>query len=587
MRGTAAAPGIAVGPARVLEDLSAPVEERDIGPAGAAAEAERFQAALSRTREELIELQEATRRDLGEHEADIFSVQLMVLEDPLVVDRTVEAISTEHKNAEFLFCRHVKEVSDRLEGLADAFFADRAVDLLDVKRRVLRHLTGDRETALPGRPGILIGRELTPSEAVNLDPEVVLGIATELGGVTSHATIMARARGIPAVVGIRDLEKLAFSGDTVAVDGISGRVTVNPTRPMLEKLRHRRRAYARLQRQRARLAGQEACTRDGHRVVLAANMELPDELEFIRSRGAEGVGLFRTEFFFMRHQRMPTEDEQYEVYRGIVEGLPGFDTVIRVMDVGGDKFASYLGLPRERNPYLGMRGIRYLLAHPDTFRTQLRALLRAAVHGPVKILFPMLSSVDEFMAARAHVKAAAAALRRRGEKFDPRPSLGVMIEVPSAVLLAEEFARRADFLSIGSNDLIQYLLAIDRDHDTLGHLFQPLHPAVLRAIAKVVEAGHAHERWVAICGEMAGDPRALPLLLGFGIDRFSVSPSMVPEIKQAVRSVSFEDCRRLAADALECHSPHEVRSLVEERLGSEYSSLLKLAENGANGNGAG
>lgn len=572
-----------MGRVRLLEEANPSVEERTLAAGAVGAEVRRFRAALDRAHREIEDLRRSTARDVGEDEAGIFDVQLMILEDPLIVDRTLEAIRAEHKNAEFLFFRHVGEVAAKIEKLPDNYFSERATDLHDVKRRILRHLTGAGAVgSLPS--GILFGRELTPSEAVQLDPERVHAFATELGGLTSHASIMARARGIPAVVGAKHLIESVRPGDLVVVDGISGHVVVHPTEKMVTRFRMRRRAFLRLQKRREKLVTEPAQTRDGHRIALSANMELPEERDFVLDRGADGVGLFRTEFFFMVKRRAPTEEEQLSVYRRIMDGFGDLPVIIRVLDVGGDKVASYLGLPRERNPYLGMRGIRYLLAHPDVLTTQLRALLRAAAGRRARILFPMVSSVDEFVEAKRHTRGVIDSLKRRRIPHDSEPELGAMIEVPSAAIQADELAREADFFSIGSNDLIQYLLAIDRDHETLGYLYQPLHPAVLRTVAGVIQAGHRHRREVGVCGEMAGQPMAVPILLGLGVDRLSVSPYMLPEVKQTIRVLRFADCRRVAEEALRCSSARAVADLIQGSLGSRYSTMLKLSQDtGFNG----
>jgi len=578
LHGVAAAPGIAVGPARRIEDPLSQIEERRVPPSRVEEEIERFRAALSRAREELLALREATREDVDEESARIFDVQLMVLEDPLAVDRTEEAIREEGKNAEFLFRRHVLEISERLEGLSDGYFSDRAVDLRDVKRRVLRHLSGGGEEPTRRR-GVLVGRELAPSDAVHLDPRRVLGIATETGGRTSHVAIMARARGIPAVMGVKGLSEGVAEGETLAVDGFRGTVTVNPSPEVLSRFRDRQQAHRTLKRRQAKLKTVPAHTRDGHRVRLAANMEMPAELPMLLERGAEGIGLFRTEFFFMWSRRAPTEDEQVGVYREILEAMGEAEVVIRVLDLGGEKTASYLGIPGERNPFMGMRGVRFLLHHPDLFQAQLRAILRAGVGGRARILFPMVSSVEEFEALRTMVQKAAASLRRRRVSFDEGPSLGVMIEVPSAVWMAEELAARADFLSVGSNDLIQYLLAIDRDNQDLLHLYQPHHPAVLRAFRTAVEAAHRHGKRISICGEMAGDPLSVPFLVGLGFDELSVSSSLLPTVKQTLLSLDLGDCRSLVEDALGCSESGEVNRLAAQRLGTRFSDLLAQVQN--------
>ncbi len=585
----AAAPGVAVGPALRLEDPERAVEERSLAVEEVEAEVDRFSAALDRAQAELSDLREATLLDLGEDQAKIFDVQLMVLEDPLAVDRTIAAIRSERKNAEFLFRRHVMEMTEGLQKLSDSYFSERAVDLLDVKRRVLRHLSGDEGgIAVSERRGVLVGREIAPSEAVLLDPEKVLGFVTDAGGTTGHAAIMARARGIPAVVGVKGISEAVRDGDTVALDGFGGLVELNPTPATLARFSDRKRAFESLQEQHESLAGLPAETVDGHRVTLSANMEMPAELPYIRKRGAEGIGLFRTEFFFMWQRRAPSEDEQVRVYREVLEAVEPETVVIRALDVGGDKIASYMGVIRERNPFLGMRGIRYLVAHPVLFRIQLRAILRAAAGRRARILFPMVSSLQEFHYARDLTRSAMASLRRRNVPFDAEPELGVMVEVPSAVMMADELAAEADFLSVGSNDLIQYLLAIDRDNEALVHLYQPNHPAVLRALRDTVEAAHRHGKWVSICGEMAGDMLSVPLLVGLGFDRLSVSPYLVPEVKQTIRSLNYAECRRLAEDALACREAAEVNALIDERLGSRFSDLLTLTrETDGRGGGAG
>lgn len=577
-QGVPAAPGIAVGPARCIHDPVGQVAERSIPATRIEAEVIRFREALSRARAELVDLRKTTRRDLDEETARIFDVQIAVLRDPMAVDRTEEAIRSERKNAEFLFRRHMVEMRDNLKALSDSYFSERAVDLVDVKQRVLRHLSGDVAT-VSHRKGVLLARELAPSEAVMLDPSRVLGFATDLGGTTSHASIMARARGIPAVVGVSGLTEGVADGEVVALDGFRGTIEVNPSAKSLQQLKSRQRAFSRLEKRHAKLAELPAETGDGHRIRLSANMELPAELDYILSRGAEGIGLFRTEFFFMETHRAPTEDEQYRVYRDLLRRAGNAGVVIRALDVGGDKVASYLGLVKERNPFFGMRGIRYLVEHPVLFMTQLKAILRAGVHGKARILFPMVSSVGEIHEIRKLVRRAVRSLKRARHRHDAVPELGAMIEVPSAVMMADEIAAVADFLSVGSNDLTQYMLAVSRDNQALQDLYQPLHPAVLRALKLTVDAGHRHGKPVSICGEMAGEPLAIPILLGLGFDQLSVSPYLIPDVKQTIRAVNQAECQELAEKALNCHGAAEVEGLILERMGSRFSDLLSLIQN--------
>ena len=577
LRGIPASPGIAVGTVRRVEDPLIDIEERTISERDVELEVSRFHTAIEKARAELTELRESTRRDLDEEMARIFDVQLQILEDPMAVDRTLTAIRREHRNAAFLFRRHMLEAGEELRSRSDAFFLERGVDLIDVKQRVLRHLLG---FAPPSRQkgGVLVARQLTPSEAVLLDPEVVSGFATETGGATGHVAVMARARGIPAVVGVTGLMEAVEEGDTVALDGLRGLVEIEPMPATIERMRARKRAFARLEKKHARLAGALSETLDGRRVRLAANMEVPEELDYILERGADGIGLFRTEFFFMVRHRAPSEDEQVEVYTRILERVKPKHVVIRALDVGGDKMASYLGVPKEHNPLLGMRGIRYLVAHPRLFTSQIRAILRAGVAGKARILLPMVSSLHEFEQSRVLMEEAMASLRRRRIPHDEKPLLGAMIEVPSAVMMADELAEAADYLSVGSNDLIQYLLAIDRDDGALHDLYQPHHPAVLRALRRTVEAAHQHGKPVTICGEMAGHPLSTPLLIGLGFDELSVSPYMLPDVKQAIRSVRYTDCRVLAEEALACRHPEEVSNLIRHRLGTHFSDVLELIQ---------
>ena len=577
MRGIPTSPGIAIGTARRVEDPLIDIEERTITEREVESEIAGFQKALEKARSELAELRENTRRDLDEDMARIFDVQLQILEDPMAVDRTLHAIRKERRNAAFLFRRHMLEAGEEMRSRSDAFFLERGIDLLDVKQRVLRHLLGFVAPSQQ-KGGVLVARELTPSEAVLLDPETVTGFATEAGGATGHVAVMARARGIPAVVGVSGLMEAVEDGDTIALDGLRGLVEIGPLPATIERMRARKRAYTRLEKKHARLAGALSETLDGHRVRLAANMEVPEELDYILARGADGIGLFRTEFFFMVQHRAPSEDEQVEVYTRILERVKPRHVVIRALDVGGDKMASYLGVPKEHNPLLGLRGIRYLVAHPKLFSMQLRAILRAGVVGKARILLPMVSSVEEFEISRGLMREAMASLRRRRVPYDDAPELGVMIEVPSAVMMADELAAEADYFSVGSNDLIQYMLAIDRDDGALHDLYQPHHPAVLRALRRAVEAAHRYGKPITICGEMAGHPLSTPLLIGLGFDELSVSPYMLPDVKQAIRSVRYTDCRVLAEEALACRHPEQVSELIRRRLGTHFSDVLELIQ---------
>lgn len=552
-----------MGCAVPLESSALEVVERTIGKDEIGAEVERFRLAVLEARRDLELLRKTTADTLGEENAAIFDVHLSILSDPMGYDDTVRDICAEKRNAEYIYRRNLSRVAESLEKQGDPFFGERAQDIRDVKRRVIRHLlNADTLRTAEGNPGVLVAHEIIPSEAAMLDPTRVLGLAVDVGGRTSHAAIMARSRGIPAVVGLKHLSTEVRAGDIVILDGLRGWVVVNPRPDTFEAYRRRQARHQEAERRCAAVAGLPAVTLDGRAITLAANMEMPEETDLVLRRGATGVGLFRTEFFFMRQHRFPTEDEQYVAYRAVAEKMAPHPVIIRTLDVGGDKFSSYLGTSREDNPFLGMRGIRFLGEQRDLFRTQLRAAYRASAHGRVKILLPMVSGLEELRAARHLCAEVTAELRGGGVPFDPAVELGVMVEVPSAVILSDVMAREAEFFSIGSNDLIQYTLAVDRASTRVAHLYQPFHPAVLRSIRRTVEAAHRVGRWVGICGEMAGDPTATVLLVGLGLDELSVGAFLLPEVKQVIRGVRYADAAAWAAQAVAMTTAAEVQSLM-------------------------
>ena len=564
-QGVAASPGIAVATACRFEPDEIEVEEKALAAADVAAEVDRFRRAMGEARTELVALRQATAEMIGEEQAAIFDAHLSMLDDPMGLDETIRDIGTERKNAAWLYRRNMRRIAETLEQNGDDYFSERAQDIRDVKRRVLRRIldTGTARTPCAAGTGVLVAHELSPSEAAQLSPAHCLGLAVNIGGRTSHAAIMARSRGIPAVVGLKILHAAVRVGDTLIVDGSAGRVVVNPRPDTLAEYRHRADRYRETQESWKELEKLPAMTRDGRSITLAANVELPEEADFVISRGAMGIGLFRTEFFLMRYHRFPPEEVQYTAYRAVVEKMAPHPVIIRTLDVGGDKFASYLGTASEDNPFLGMRGIRFLNDHRELFHGQIRAAYRASAHGRVKILLPMVSGLEEIRAARGLCRQVMEELSVAGIPFDPGVELGIMIEVPSAVVLADLMAREADFFSIGSNDLIQYTLAVDRGSASVAHLYEPLHPAVLRSIHQVVQAAHACGRWVGLCGEMGGDPTAVVLLVGLGLDEFSVGASMLPEVKRIIREIDAGEARGWAARVLELSTATEVRAFME------------------------
>jgi phosphotransferase system enzyme I (PtsI) len=568
LTGIGVSPGVAMGQVHLMPSDELQVQETTVPPDRVEAEVEGFRRALERARQELVQIRDGIAVELGPDEALIYEAQIMLVDDPDARRAVEGAIRGEHRNAAFLFCRHISEVAGRVQMRAkEDYLRERLADLLDVERRVLDHLLGRQRHAVHlEQPAIVVAHDLLPSDTAQFDPSLVLGIATDVGGRTSHSAIVARSRGIPAVVGLRHLTRMVKDGDRVVVDGYRGEVEVNPDEPSVAAYQTRRARFEAQGLSLAALRDAPAATPDGHVIELSANIELPAEVDQVVAAGAEGVGLFRTEFFYLDRASLPSEDEQLRAYRLVAERVAPRPVIIRTMDLGGDKVASYLGTLHETNPFLGWRGIRFALHHPEVFRTQLRAIYRASVGGNVRMMFPMVSSLEELRRANELCQEARVALERAGLPFDRELQVGVMIETPAAVWVADWLAREAQFFSIGTNDLIQYTLAMDRGNERVAHLYEPLDPAVLRAIQRTIEAGRAANRWVGVCGEMAGDPRLAVVLLGLGASELSVAIPDLQRVKAAVRSVPASLAREVAVEALGLPSAREVRALVRARV---------------------
>jgi phosphotransferase system enzyme I (PtsI) len=575
LRGVAASPGIAVGKVYILELEELHIKERDLSPQEIEPELARFKAALSVTREEIEQVRATINEELGSEQAKVFDAHLQILDDVEAVGETVRVIREEGKNAEFAYRRTLSKIAEGFDALEEEHFRSTAADVRDVKRRVIRHLLGKPRRSLGeiGGQVILVARDLTPSEAAFLNQDTVLGIATDSGGRTSHAAIMARARGIPAVVGLKYVTLHVKQGDTAAVDGNRGLVEVHPDDQALKDYTKRRSQFLELEGALLNTRELPAVTPDGRQIELSANIEMPEEAQLALDRGARGVGLFRTEFFYMKSARLPSEEEQYQAYRKVAELLHPYPVIIRTVDVGGDKFASYLGTEKENNPFLGWRGIRFSLERTEIFKIQLRAIFRAAAVGNVKLMFPMISSLDELRQANAICKEVKDELRAKRVPFGENCEVGIMAETPAAVFIADSLAREADFFSIGTNDLIQYTLAVDRGNEKIAHLYEPLHPAILRSIKTLVDTGHKHDIWVGVCGEMCGDPAGAVILLGLGLDEFSTSPYLLPEIKTIVRSVTYAEAKELAERALCLSTAADVRRFVEDKIASRFPQI--------------
>ena len=578
LTGIGASPGLAVGPVHRLEPEDLSVREREVDLCNIEAEIKLFHAALDSSRRDLTGIRDGIAGELGESAAAIYDAHLLILDDPELRKAVESGIRDQKRNAAWIYRARMGAYLAHFDNVEDEYLRERRSDLLDVERRVLRHLlgTGMRPIEKLEAPVIVIAHDLGPSEVAMLSRDKVLAFVLEVGGRTSHGAIVARGRGIPAVVSVKGALQQVRPGDHAAVDGDGGTVEVNPNDASVIRYQTRM--------ERRRLKGESlnamlempAVTLDGRRIELGANLELPDDVVQAAAAGADGIGLFRTEFFYLNRIDLPSEEEQYQAYRRVCEAMGQRTVLFRTMDLGGDKVASYLGVTHETNPFLGLRGIRLALASPDMFRTQLRAIHRAAVHGKARMMFPMVSSTEELDRALALRDEAVESLRRDGLPHEPEIETGIMIETPSAVWMADALARRSAFFSIGSNDLIQYTLAMDRDNERLSNLYEPLDPAVIRSIDRTVQAAHAAGRWVGVCGEMAGDPHTAALLVGLGVDELSVSTYDLPRVKAAIRSVRYDSVRKIADEALAAASAAPVRALVRNRIDAMLPSYLAI-----------
>jgi phosphocarrier protein FPr len=554
LRGVPGAPGIAIGPLFQFRQSEIAIRDTSSAPPQ---ERKDLLSAIETAQGELEELHKEMVQRVGAGEAEIFEAHLALLDDPELVKAALDRI--EDGTAAARAWHEVTEAqAGELAALQSELLAARAADVRDVARRVLRILAGAEEgkPKLPDDPVVLVAQDLSPSDTVALDLDRVLGFCTAAGGPNSHTAILARALGLPAIVGAGS-DVLALSDGVQAIlDGASGQLTLEPDDEALAAAREAKRRRAMRRAVALEAAGQPAITQDGHRMEIVANIGGVGESRQAAERGAEGVGLLRTEFLFLERSSAPTEDEQFEAYRDIAQALDGQPVIVRTLDIGGDKPIPYLPLPYEENPFLGERGIRLCLARPELLRTQLRALLRASQHGFLRVMFPMIADLEELRRARALVEDV------RSELGVPPIEVGIMIEVPSAALLAEIFAREVDFFSIGTNDLTQYTMAMDRTHPTLAGQSDGLHPAVLRLVDRTVRGAHAADRWVGVCGELAADPQAVPILVGLGVDELSVNVPAVPIVKAQVRALEFSRVKELAAQALQSGTAAEVRALV-------------------------
>lgn len=578
VHGIAASPGYACGPLHRIGRRALVPERVPIAQAGIPEQIERFRLAVARARDQIQNLVDRIRSELGSEEAGILSAQLLILEDEMVWDATLAVIRLERINAEAAFARAVADIASRFLELEDETFRERVNDLQDVEQRVLRAFLDDVPLPfeLPTEPSIILAKNLTPSDTALLGGKNVIGFLMAEGGNTSHVAILARSLGVPAIVGLKNRVRRWRHGQRAAVDGTEGVAIYKPDLET-ERTFGRLRSEAKVANEKlAGLRELESITPDGHRLKLMANIELPVELDEALARGAEGVGLLRTEYLFFQHQTIPSEDEQTAVYSSLVSRMEGRPVVFRTLDVGGDKVSDYLGAKREYNPFLGWRGIRFSLANRSLFKTQIKAICRAATRGHVKIMFPMITGLGELRQAREVFAEAVADLEAGGVPHRGDLELGIMVETPSAVLAAEILAPECDFFSIGSNDLIQYTLAMDRGNARVSYLYQPLHPAVLRAIKMTVDAGHEAGIWVGLCGEMGSETRLAETLLGLGLDEISLHGAAIPKVKQVVRWTPFAEAKKVADHLLTLGTAEEANIWLAEYIGRRKAERARL-----------
>ncbi|HGS9444189.1 TPA: phosphoenolpyruvate--protein phosphotransferase, partial [Clostridioides difficile] len=561
-KGIGASPGVALGKALVVEHSELVIEKKSID--NVEAEIAKLEDAVAVSKEELVKVKEKASEELGAEEAEIFEAHLLVLEDPELIGSAIDKIKTESVNAEYAL-NEIKEMFvSMFESMDNEYMKERAADIKDVTNRILRHILGIKVVDLSAlsEEVVLIAHDLTPSDTATMNKKMVLGFLTDIGGRTSHTAIMSRTLEIAAIVGLNDITSKVKDGDFVVFNGDTGEVIVNPDEETINKYTELKAKYEDERKALQLLKGKPSVTLDGKHVELAGNIGTPNDIEGLIKNDAEGVGLYRTEFLYMDRDSFPTEEIQYEAYKAVLEGMDGKPIVIRTLDIGGDKELSYLSMEPEMNPFLGYRAIRLCLDRKDIFKTQLRALYRASVHGRLRIMFPMISSLEELLQAKEVVKEVLAELDSEGVAYAKDVEIGMMIEVPSAAVISDVLAKHVDFFSIGTNDLIQYTCAVDRMNQKISYLYNQFNPAVLRLIKTVIDNAHKEGKWAGMCGESAGDQKMIPILLGMGLDEFSMSPISILPARKLITSVKESDMKKLADDVLNMGTAEEIKSYI-------------------------
>jgi phosphotransferase system enzyme I (PtsI) len=575
LKGIPASQGIAAGEAYLLRREELSIQKKKISERNIPQEITRFEDALIKTRLEILEIQKKMSKEIGVKDAEIFNAHLLVLEDRSLIEDVIMRLKKEKLCIEYIFYDVLKKYIGAFTKMEDEYLKERISDISDVGKRILKNLLGKEVKMLSDvrSKAILIAYDLSPSDTAMIHKKNIIAFATDIGGKTSHTAIMAKSLEIPAVVGLQNVTAFIEEKTKLIVDGTSGMVIINPTRAKLEEYRKKQLGFGRYRSTLLKLKRLPSVTKDGAKVTIHANIESPEEASAALTYGAEGIGLYRTEFFYLNRNDLPSEEEHYNAYRKVAEKLAPRPVVVRTLDLGGDKFLSQLKLPRDMNPFMGWRAIRFCLACPDIFKRQLRAILRAAVVGNLKIMYPLISGIDELRQANKLLEETKEELRSQRIPFKADIDVGVMIEVPSAAIIADILAKEADFFSIGTNDLIQYSLAVDRVNEKIAYLYKPTHPAILRLIKLIVEMGHKENIAVSMCGEVAGEPILIPLLLGFGLDTFSVSPSNVLKVKHIIRSLTTHEARDIARTSLNFSTSDEIEKFLFRKLQSTVPDL--------------
>ena len=567
-KGIPASPGIVIAEANVVTMKIHAIDRKTIAPDRIGGEIEKLERAVGKTKIEIMAIKDKVIYDIGNSEADIFNAYLLLLDDPMFVGKAREIIKNKNVNVEYALSLVLKDYTEFFNKISDSYLKEKSRDISGLVDKILKNLMDidSKEQTNARDRYIVVAHDLSPADTADMDKNKVLGFITEVGGATSHTAIVARSLEIPAVVGVRNVTSMVKDGDILILDGETGIVAINPTPKVLKAYQGERKKYVEKQRILKRLKRLEAITVDKHKVFLTANIEFPEEVGVVNDNNAEGIGLFRTEFIYINKVNLPSEDEQFLSYKAVVEKMSPKLVTIRTLDIGGDKFLPYFKIQPEQNPFLGMRAIRLSLSNINIFKLQLRAILRASAYGKVRSMFPMISVLEEVTLAIKALDEVKAELKRKKVQFDKDIEIGIMIEVPSAAIMSDELARRVDFFSIGTNDLIQYTLAVDRGNEAVSKYYDALNPAVLRLIKIVIENAHRHNVKVSVCGEMAGAPHLAVLLIGMGINELSVSPASILSVKKVVRSINFKDSIVMADKALKMKRSADIKGFIMSKL---------------------